>query len=100
MCLLLHYSSSCLVARRVDSRYKSPTESADEPFFEGRNLAGGTIGTENDLFAVVVQGVKSVEKFFLALLALAEKLHIIDDKRIDSPELALKALLNSPARWR
>jgi len=91
MGFLLHNGNSCLVAWRVDSGNEPPVEPADETLFEGRNFAGRAVSAEDDLFAVVVKGIKGVEEFFLALLTFPQELNIVDYQRINSTKLALKA---------
>ena len=39
---------------------------------------------------VVVERIKGVEEFFLALFAFAEKLDVVDDEDVDGSELALE----------
>ena len=42
------------------------------------------------MFAVVVEGIEGVKKFFLALFTFPEKLHVVYDEHIDITELVLK----------
>jgi hypothetical protein len=91
MRFFLHDCNPCLVAWRVNSGDQAPVKSADKALFERGNLGRGAIGTKNDLFAVIIKGIKGVEEFFLALLAFAQELDVVDYQHIDSAELALKA---------
>src|SRR4030042_5505508 len=78
MGLFLHYGHSCLVARRIDPGNQAPVESANEAFLERWNLAGSAIGAENNLFAVVVKGIKRMEEFLLAIFTFPQELNIVD----------------------
>jgi len=89
--LFLYDCYSCLIAWRVDFCHQTPVESADKPLLQRWYLSGWTVGAEDDLFAVVIKGVKSVKEFLLALLSLAQKLHIVDYKHIYRAKLAVKA---------
>lgn len=52
------------------------------------------------MFAVVIKGVKGVEEFFLALLAFAQELNVVDYEHINGSKLTLKtgqiSLLDGP----
>ena len=87
----MHDGNSCLIARRVDSGDQAPVESADKALLEGRNLAGRAVGTEDDLFAVVIKGIKGVKELLLTLLTFAQELDVVDYQHIDGAKLALKA---------
>ena len=87
---LLDNRNSCIVARRVDSGNQSPVESADKTLFKRRNLTRRAVGAQDDLFTVIIKGIKGFKEFFLTLLAFAQKLNIVDYQRFDRAKLALK----------
>ncbi len=80
-----------IVAGRVDSCYKAPVEPADKTLFEAGDVGWCAVGAEYYLPAIMIERIEGVEEFLLALLALTEKLDIIDDEHINGAELALKA---------
>jgi hypothetical protein len=98
--LLLHDGNPRFIARLVYPYYQTPVEPADKTSLERWYLGWRTIGAENELLAVVVQGVECVKELLLALLTLTEELHIIYHEGIDGAELTLKAgqisFLDSP----
>lgn len=100
VCLLFYYRDTCIVTWRVNTSNESPTESANKPFFECRDVGGTAVAAEYYLPAVVVKCVKRVEEFPLALLAVAKELDVVDYESFDVSELVLKArevaLLNGP----
>ena len=89
--LFLDYCNAGLVARRVNSGDEAPVEPAYKPFFKRWYFAWRAVGAENYLFAVAIKRVERVEKLFLALLAFAEELDIVDYNGIDRAKSALKA---------
>jgi len=88
----LYYCDSCLVALRIESCDEAPFESADKSLLKRRQLRRCAVGGEDDLFAVVVERVECVEKFLLAVLALAEELDIVDYEHINGAAVRLKFL--------
>jgi len=88
--LFLYDGDPCFVTRRIEASDEAPLESAYEAFLKRGQFSGCAIGGEDDLLAVVVECVESVEEFFLAVLALAEKLDIVDYEHINRTAVALK----------
>jgi len=89
--LFLDDCNSRVVAWRVDSCDQSPVKSADKPLLKRRYLGGRAVCAEDDLLSVIVECVKGVEEFLLALLAFSQELDVVNYEGIDGSELALKA---------
>ncbi len=88
--LFLYYCDSCFVAGRIEACDEAPLEPADEAVLKGRQLGGCAVGGEDDLLAVVVERVEGVEEFFLAVLAFAEELDVVDYEHVNGAAVALK----------
>ncbi len=84
-------SNPRIVAWRVDSCDQSPVKSADKSLLKRRYLGRRAVCAEDDLLAVIVEGVKGMEEFLLALLAFAQELDVVNYQSIDGSKLALKA---------
>ena len=66
----------------VDAGDQALIEATDEAFFEPFNFYGFAVGTEDNLFAGLVEGVKGVEEFFLRAFSFGEELHVVDDEHL------------------
>ena len=91
MSFFLDNSNPGVVTWGVDSCDQSPVESADKPLLERRYLGGRAICAEDYLLAVIIEGVKGMEEFLLALLAFAQELDVVDYEDINGSKLVLKA---------
>ncbi len=97
-CLRAEYRHAGFVARPVYPGDQAPVEPADEPFFQLRFLRA-SVGRKDDLLLRLVERVEGVEKFFLALLVVAEELNVVYHQHIDVAvsvaEIVQLALLDS-----
>ena len=93
--LFLYDCDSCFIAWRIEACDEAPFESADEAVLKGRQLGGCAVGGEDDLLAVVVERVEGVEEFFLAVLAFAEELDVVDYEHVNGAAVGLKFLQRS-----
>src|SRR3989344_2840187 len=57
-------------------------EARTEPFLERGDGARRPVGGDNDLFAVLVKRVESMEKFFLGFFFSSDELDVVDNKHV------------------
>ena len=93
--LFLHDRDPCFVAGRIKACDKTPFEPADEAVLKRGYLGGCAVGGEDDLLAVVVERVEGVEEFFLAVLAFAEELDVVDYEHVNGAAVGLELLQGS-----
>jgi hypothetical protein len=76
-------------SRRLYIGHEAPFEATGQTLFEACDLFRRFVGGKDDLLFKVVKFIESMEKLFLCLLFVTEKLYIIDKQKI-----ALSVLLS------
>ena len=71
-----------LEIRRLDVGGQAPLKPGAQTLFQTLDLLGGTVRRDDDLPAVVVQGVESMEKFFLGTFLARQELDIVDEQHV------------------
>ncbi len=67
-----------------------PGETGSKAFINGFNLAGETIGSDDDLFIELVEIIEDIEEFFLGFFFADNELKIVDDEDVEFAEFEVK----------
>ena len=78
------------VGRGVDVGDQAAVEPGLETFFHAFQVGGALIGRNDDLAALIDQGVKGMEKLLLGGVLAADELNVVDHQDVDGTELFLE----------
>ena len=67
-----------------------PGETGSKAFINGFDLAGETIGSDDDLFIELVEVIENIEEFFLRFFLTDNELEIVDDEDVEFAELEIE----------
>ncbi len=88
-----------LQVRGGQVRDQAPLESAAQSLFEGQDRLRWSIRTQDDLLAVLMDGIERMEELFLRPLLVRDELDVVDEQQVDPPvartELVDLALLDA-----
>ena len=73
---------ACFVVGRLDVHNQTPFKTGAQTVLQTEHIAWHTVGGQNDLTVVFVQGVEGVEEFLLCLLLAGDKLNIVNQKQV------------------
>src|SRR5579862_4540683 len=76
--------------RRRDIGNQARFKSIAQSVFQSRDILRHFIRGKDDLMALAMQRIKSMKKLLLGTIAAGEELHVVEDERIDAPELVAK----------
>src|SRR4029453_3725708 len=76
----------------LDVGHEPPLETRPQALFERRDLAGWTIGGDDDLLPGLVERVERVEELLLDPLLVLEELDVVDEEHAECPVALLETL--------
>ena len=81
-----------LVVRGLNVRGEALLESGLQTLLQPQHLLGRAVGGEDDLFFLLIQGIKGVEQLLLAGVLAGDELHVVHQKQVHRPILVPEAL--------
>jgi hypothetical protein len=67
-----------------------PCETGGKAFIDGFNLAGETIGSDDDLFIKLIEVIEDIEEFLLGFFFTDNELEIVDDEDVEFAEFEIE----------
>ena len=91
--LVLDDGHAGLVVRGLDVCQQAPLEAGFQTVLQPEHLLGGTVGGEDDLLFVLVEGIEGVEHLLLGGVPPGDELHVVHEEDVGGAVLVPELLV-------